>query len=39
MPTFHRVGHPAEKETASRISKFQYWPRLKKADFTASSHL
>ena len=38
MQTFHGVGHPAEKEKARRISKFYYWPRLKKdvADFTAS---
>ena len=40
MQTFHGVGHPAAKETARRISKFYYWPRLKQdvADYTASCH-
>ena len=40
MQTFHGVGHPAAKETARRISKFYYWPRLKKdvAEYTASCH-
>ena len=40
MQTFHGVGHPAAKETARRISKFYYWPRLKQdvADYIASCH-